>query len=1201
MSQTTPGAARRRPGGRLIERTPPRVRRVAGRVRRAVLARGRAATAVADTPAQPRGKRPVLSVVIPVYNVAEYLPACLDSALGQTLRNLEIIAVDDGSTDESLEILRAYEARDPRVRVLTQVNAGQGIARNTGVDIARGEFLTFLDSDDTVPPAAYATMVKTLRQTGSDFVVGSARRFSNDRFHPTGWARTVHLADRLGTTIDEFPAAMQDIIACNRMFRAAFWREAIGGFRGHIAYEDHVPMLAAYVRAERFDILAKVTYNWRIREDRTSTGQQKHNLENLLDRIAVKEEAYEMLVAEASEVVYDAWVARAIEVDFPAFISHALAGAEMYRNVLSAAYRTFFSRASDAALAEVRFVQKLRGWLIGQSRWDDLAAADGFFRLNGTLPPTVVRDGRVLPSVPADATFLDEVPARIQELSTYETGFEGVVRRITWLPDGQLELTGWAMPRSIDLSDRMPDLQLWWEEVTTGERRPLEPRQSIDPAPTRWSPHLNAAYDGAYFTVRSTVGDLAPGTWALRVRVEVDGVVRTGAIHTRVRASSAAVPRARAFGPEETGSDVHLVTPGIDFTHGLGVVVEAVDLVVTALSVDGDTLRGTLSGAAAPRVTAVVATAGDHKITGTPQPDGTFALTLPVGEHARRWKVRALVDGARLPLRPAPGTDSDDGSWPGGGQWGAGTLAWTTSPAGALRLTTDTPRCEVLAAELTAEGFQVTIRHAGVDLASARLVAGPVTLRLLDHSELGPDTARLVLDRDHAVLGGPRLPAPVGRYVLCLDAVDGSAVHAHAGPRLAGTLPRRVRDDRLSLRYGVRPNGELVHEVRVPLRADEEGAAKQHRLRQHHRTADLEPRDAVLFQCYLGEFATDSQAALDRALAVRRPDLVRYWGVRDHATAVPEGSVPIVIGSREWHDILGSARYLCNNIDFPGFFTKRPHQCYLQTFHGYPFKSMGRSFWAGKGWGPERIAQELARRNAEYDAIVVPSERAADFYRNEYDYAGRVLATGYPRSDFIVNADRDRVRSDVLARLGVDPATTVVLYAPTYRDHLTTRTYAAKLFDELDLTALTAQLGPRVTILLRGHNNNQRELDRVLSIPQVVDVTDYPEINELTVAADVAVLDYSSLRFDWALTGRPAVYFVPDVESYFAQRPPLFPYAGTAPGPWATSTDEVAAALADVPGLQAQYGAEIATFNAEFNKLHDGHATERVIDAFFTD
>src|SRR5690606_18343032 len=111
-------------------------------------------------------------------------------------------------------------------------------------------------------------------------------------------------------------------------------------------------------------------------------------------------------VEEASELVYDAWVARAIEVDFPAFIVHAQAGAEMYRNVLSAAYRTFFDRASDAALSEVRFSQKLRGWLVAQSRWDDLTAAEDYFRQQGSLPPTVVREGRVLPAVPNDVTFL---------------------------------------------------------------------------------------------------------------------------------------------------------------------------------------------------------------------------------------------------------------------------------------------------------------------------------------------------------------------------------------------------------------------------------------------------------------------------------------------------------------------------------------------------------------------------------------------------------------------------------------------------------------------------------------------------------------------------------------------------------------------------------------------------------------------------
>src|SRR3954447_22785622 len=125
------------------------------------LARGRGRRAAPDVPAPARP--PVLSVVVPVYNVAPYLVDCLDSLLAQTLTNLEVIAVDDGSTDGCPEILAGYAARDPRVRILTQPNAGQGAARNRGVASARGELLTFVDSDDVVPRRALKAMVRTLR------------------------------------------------------------------------------------------------------------------------------------------------------------------------------------------------------------------------------------------------------------------------------------------------------------------------------------------------------------------------------------------------------------------------------------------------------------------------------------------------------------------------------------------------------------------------------------------------------------------------------------------------------------------------------------------------------------------------------------------------------------------------------------------------------------------------------------------------------------------------------------------------------------------------------------------------------------------------------------------------------------------------------------------------------------------------------
>lgn len=104
----------------------------------------------------------LVSVIIPVYNVAPYLKHCLDSVFKQTYTNLEIIVIDDGSTDDSGAICDAYAAMDKRVRVVHQKNAGQGPARNTGLDICKGAYLTFVDSDDFVAPDMIELLHKNL-------------------------------------------------------------------------------------------------------------------------------------------------------------------------------------------------------------------------------------------------------------------------------------------------------------------------------------------------------------------------------------------------------------------------------------------------------------------------------------------------------------------------------------------------------------------------------------------------------------------------------------------------------------------------------------------------------------------------------------------------------------------------------------------------------------------------------------------------------------------------------------------------------------------------------------------------------------------------------------------------------------------------------------------------------------------------------
>lgn len=133
----------------------------------------------------------IVSIIIPVYNVEEYLPQCLDSVLGQTYRDLEVIVVNDGSTDGSLRIMKEYAARDPRIRIIDKQNEGVAPTRNVGLKAATGDYILFVDSDDWIEPDMVEFLVTQQQSTQADIVVcGSVindTTISKEPFEKQSW------------------------------------------------------------------------------------------------------------------------------------------------------------------------------------------------------------------------------------------------------------------------------------------------------------------------------------------------------------------------------------------------------------------------------------------------------------------------------------------------------------------------------------------------------------------------------------------------------------------------------------------------------------------------------------------------------------------------------------------------------------------------------------------------------------------------------------------------------------------------------------------------------------------------------------------------------------------------------------------------------------------------------------------------------
>ncbi len=1187
----------------LRRRLPPPVRRRLGRLRRLGRPAARPTPALTATKVPP-STEPVLSVIIPVFNVEPYLAECLDSVRRQSFDDLEVLVIDDGSTDGSREILDRFVRRDERFRLLEQPNQGQAAARNLAVRQARGEFLTFVDGDDVVPKGAFAAMVTSLRASGSDLVVGAAMRLRNGRLSPPIWNATVHPRNRYGLTIDDFPGALWDVIACNRMFRRTFWVEKVGGFRSGVSYEDHVPMVAGYVRAASFDLLARTTYHWRYRENLSSESQQKHRLDNLRDRIEVKAEAEALLATEASPAVRAAWLGRVLDTDLASYIDFALISDDEYRSTLQGAVRRYRSLADAEALGHVRVLQKIRGHLVAEGRWDDLVAVQTWFRELGGMPATAVLDGHVFVQPVDGPRVLLDLPAAVRELAWHETSLRCALATASW-QGSTLDLTGWAFPANVDLTGQQLDLAVRLIGRRSQRVVPIESQSLASREATRWSGQRQAQVDAAGFRVRIDVAALGPkpDTWQLELTVSGCGVERSGPVLDAVAGSSAAA------GLLTAGRENLLAVPRFDPEAGF--VLETRRVVTELAAVDSEPGDGRLTGRVA-------------SVNGRPLP-AELVLVQPASKRhvpvdwltegdpvTRSFGIDAaeLVESgspARWELRRGSGRSAASGvTW-----WDQGDpvrvdldgtrLEWQRSTRGGTQLAVGGPGPAGVGVEVLDDELVLVVDGDDLsadELLTVELVSPTLTvpLRAIDP---GPDgTRRWRFPAAVARFGLAPRPLPTGAYQVTFRDRHGLDRVLPAGAALRGRLVQEWLGPHHRIRVGATATALRIS-LAAPLTDDELGRFAETTLLRQYQDEGATPEDAVLFQSWDGGVAAGDQLALHHALGHLKPGLTRYWAVSDESVVLPDGAVPLILGSRAQLDVLARARFVCSNVDLGPRLRKRPYQRFLQTFDGHPFSATGRRFWEGRRGHPEAwIRAECARLNAQWDVLLAPNRLAAELYRSEYDFTGEILTVGSPRCDPLA-ADAQTRRTIVRRALGIGDQHTVTLYAPTARDLLTTRGSTKRRFDELDLAEIASHLGPRHHLWVRGHHDNKRVPDRINGIDGIRDLTDYPDVNDLMAAADVLLTDYSAIRFDWAVTGKPMVFFVADEESYFTLRPPLFEFTDSAPGPLARTTDEVAHLLARPADLVRRHGAAIAEFNRRFNQLQDGSAAARVVDAFF--
>lgn len=243
-----------------------------------------------------------VSVVVPIYNMEKYLGRCVDSILAQSYSNIEVILVNDGSKDSSAEICDRYAEKDSRIKVLHKTNGGLSSARNAGIDVASGDYIGFVDSDDFVSPDMYKLLVERLENSGCE--IANVMYVRADEEGNTTPSKVPHNTDKEISALQftrELMLHTGDVSVCTKLFRAEIFNDL--RFPEGKLNEDLLFMLDVFCKVNKVAYVAHIGYYYFIRGGSTSSGYGKaliDMVDNSLTAKKIVDSAYPSLRKETA-------------------------------------------------------------------------------------------------------------------------------------------------------------------------------------------------------------------------------------------------------------------------------------------------------------------------------------------------------------------------------------------------------------------------------------------------------------------------------------------------------------------------------------------------------------------------------------------------------------------------------------------------------------------------------------------------------------------------------------------------------------------------------------------------------------------------------------------------------------------------------------------------------------------------------------
>lgn len=1142
-----------------------------------------------------------VSVIIPVYNVEEYLYECLESIENQALENIQVIMIDDGSTDKSGEIAIEYTKTHPRFEYHKIENQGLGHARNYAMQFVKGKYFTFIDSDDIIAADAYQKMFDAAEKHNAQFAICNVARFNTK----STWISGLHnkVFSKLNETANIYTdnTLVYDTISCNKLISKAFWDKHQFKFPEGILYEDIPVTIPMHCLADKVAVVNSVGYFWRLRDGTTSSiTQNTQKMQNFYDRIKVLKMVDDFFKANVkNDLLSEAKNIKALEIDLLIFINNCDLIPEQQAYEIFEVIRNYIKENIPAStLDKLSVIHKQKYTCVMNNDLSGLIKVLENQSNDYYNAPIEEKDGHFYINCSDD---IFTIPDRDVTKEIEQTSPEKGITDIT-INKFSIDVFGHLYIPRVNISDfSQQEIEAYLVNdktgyVTTLSTRPVENNELTAKKGLVFNPltekSISYNYNGTGFNISLDletleINDFNKGTNHLvlkyKNRVSQGKVLLSGAnknIATKICDNAIIydnnILRLQLSRFNELLVELTKETTFVEKTSCKKQVIK-LQLNTPAKSIFAeDKDSGVINFTTKDNITFFC------PAEAFTNPDYVFYVVKESGEKdflTRRTKAVKIYGNSDNVLM---------------------LMSNKSLRLNAKRL----PSCTQIS-EITQKGNTINLEteHIGkkdllCNIKSAQIVVddeiAKTTVPLskaLCREENGKLLCDFEIDFNNEDITKNLFDSYRIVYIEYISA-DGDIIRE---PLCAQKYFKfGVTFETLAIDF-YRYDGIFVRLHAKLLWKEEENTKQKRQLLinkyyPEYRNLPINSK-CIVFESMWGKKYSCNPKHLYEFIDKNYPEYECIWFLEDPRTPINGNGKRVRRGSLEYFYYLATAKYFFNNVNFEDAYIKRDGQIEVQTMHGTPLKTFG--FDAKGEFVTEADRQGYIRRNSRWNYLVVQGKFMADKAFPCFGCETPILETGYPRTDTLFENNSKEKINKLKEKLNLPLDKKVIVYAPTWR--------IKNKFDmQLDIEEMRRSLSDEYILLIRLHHFSASGYTIPADNKFIFDFNKYHTVEDLFLIADILITDYSSVMFDYGVLRKPMMFFTYDIREYADNlRGMYFDIEKEAPGPLVYTSDELISAILNIDEEMAKCKERIDAFNNKYVNFEGPNSCRKIFETVF--